>query len=114
MLALALTLVLAQDQSKIDAAIAKGVAWLRDKGGPPHEGGAPDHSNAIILYTLITADVPASDPRCKQILDAMLAEPLVKTYKVALQAMILEEVERVKHQPRIWQCAQYFVDNMSS
>ena len=48
MLALALTLVLAQDQSKIDAAIAKGVAWLRDKGGPPHEGGAPDHSNEMI------------------------------------------------------------------
>ena len=114
MITLILGLVLAQDQGKIDAAIAKGVEWLRDKGGPPHEGGAPDHSNELILYTLLTGDVPASDPRCKQILEAMLAEPLVKTYKVALQAMILEEVERVKHQPRIWQCAQFLVDNMSS
>jgi hypothetical protein len=41
----------------------------------------------------------------------MLNEPLEKTYKVALQAMILEEIERVKHQVRIWQCGQFLVDN---
>src|ERR1051326_4328986 len=41
----------------------------------------------------------------------MLEGPLERTYKVVLQAMILEEVDRVKHQHRIVQCAQFLVDN---
>jgi len=41
----------------------------------------------------------------------MLADKLQRTYKVSLQAMILEEIDRVTYQPRIWQCAQFLMDN---
>src|SRR6185503_5483267 len=36
---------------------------------------------------------------------------LERTYKVVLQAMVLEELHRVKYQVRIAQCAQFLIDN---
>ena len=41
----------------------------------------------------------------------MTETPLEWTYDVSLQAMILEEIDRVKYQARIAQCAQFLVDN---
>ena len=41
----------------------------------------------------------------------MLEKKLERTYNVALQAMLLEEIDRVKHQVRLLQCAQFLVDN---
>jgi hypothetical protein len=39
---------------------------------------------------------------------------LASTYRVSIQAMLLEEVDRVKYQPRIHQCAQFLVDNQDA
>ena len=38
-------------------------------------------------------------------------EPMKNTYRVSLQAMILEEVQRVKYRKQIFKCAQLLVDN---
>ena len=53
------------DQTKVDAAVSKGINWLRGQTGPAHDKGAPGHSNELLLYTFIHAGVPESDARFK-------------------------------------------------
>ena len=60
---------------------------------------------------MVHADVLETDPVFADLLKDMLDRQLEATYCVALQAMILEELNRVKYQKRIWQCAQFLVDN---
>ena len=36
------------------------------------------------------------------------------TYIVALQAVVLEEIDRVKYQWRIYKCAQFLIDNQGA
>jgi hypothetical protein len=100
------------DQKRIDQAIKKGVEWLKTAPSPPHEHSGAKHSDELILLTMIHAEVSESNPRFKELLKTVLEDPLAQTYKVALQAMCLEELDRVKYQLRIAQCAQFLVDNM--
>ena len=98
-------------QAKIDDAIRRGVGYLKTAEsivGWPEFGG---NSDELILWTLVHADVPTRDQVFQTLLQRILADKLQRTYKVALQAMILEEVDRVAYQPRIWQCAQFLIDN---
>jgi len=103
------------DQGKIDAAIRKGVAYLKGVAVPVLAKPADDPSGRtereLVLWTLAHAEVPETDPVFAGLLKEMLERPLQSTYCVALQAMILEEIGRVKYQRRIWQCAQFLVDN---
>jgi len=118
---LAVSLALAQaappDQSRVDEAIRKGVEYLKGHGSPPNSAPSPQDfwhvpdSDELILLTLIHAGVPAKDPACEKYLKKSLEGPLAKTYKVALQAMVLEEIDRATYQGRIAQCAQFLVDN---
>jgi hypothetical protein len=101
---------------KVDQAIDKGVAYLRGKRtGSFHMDIV--NGNELILLTLIHAGVPERYPDMQGDFDALLKEmlesKLEKTYKVALQAMCLEEIDRVKYQPRIHACAQFLIDNIS-
>ncbi|HXX94052.1 MAG TPA: hypothetical protein VEN81_10485, partial [Planctomycetota bacterium] len=98
------------DAGKVGAAIQAGVEYLRKNPAPGshHEMTSTDE---LVLYTLLEARVPDEDPTIQKMLAAMLQAPLERTYKVVLQAMILEEFDRVKYQDRIWQCAQFLVDN---
>ena len=96
------------DPARVDQAIQRGVAWLRNAPYPPDYWMS---ANELILWTLIHAGVPESDPEFQRRLKGMLEGPLERTYRVALQAMILEELDRVAYQHRIWQCAQFLVDN---
>ncbi len=100
------------DELKVQKAIEKGLAHLRkapSKEAPyPNDWRTPDE---LILWTYLHAGVPENDPQFKPLLEKILKAPLQKTYKVALQAMCLEELERVKHQERIAQCAQFLIDN---
>ena len=98
------------DEAKVDAAIKKGVDFLRTAKSPDFHNGYKN-SDVLILWTLLHAGVPQDDPKFKSLLDGVMSEPLEKTYKVALTAMCLEEIDRVKHQERIAQCAQFLVDN---
>ncbi len=100
----------AQDQVAIDAAIKKGVSYLRGAPSPATHAGLKD-SDELILYTLLVAEVPEEDATFQKYFRKMMNGPLEKTYKVALQAMILEELDRVKYQGRIAMCAQFLVDN---
>ena len=105
---------LAQDQAKIDAAIRKGIEYLKTAGSPGHEHSKATHSDELILYTFVIADVPASNPKFKALLERVLTDEPHQTYKVALQAMALEDIDRVKYQNRIAFCAQHLVDNQAT
>ncbi|MBV8881578.1 MAG: hypothetical protein JO332_16600 [Planctomycetaceae bacterium] len=101
----------AQDQAKIDAAIRKGLEYLKGADSPPHPHSKATHSDELILYTMIVGDVSPANARFKALLDRVLTDEPHQTYKVALQAMALEELDRVKYQNRIAYCAQHLIDN---
>jgi len=98
------------DQKRVAEAIAAGVDYLKKTPSP---GTHHDMTNTdeLVLLTLIEARVPDNDPAVQKLLTGILGASLERTYKVVLQAMVLEELDRVKYQDRIWQCAQFLVDN---
>ena len=91
-------------------AIDKGVLFLRTAASPDLKG-AYTNSDELILWTLIHSGVPETDPKFKELFRSVTTQPLKRTYKVSLLAMILEELDRVKYQEKIAQCAQFLVDN---
>src|SRR6185503_14002596 len=103
------------DQVKVDLAIEKGIKYL--KGNNASHLASKDHvgrkmsKRELVLFTYVHADVPETDPDFKTLFDDMVKDKLEATYCVALQAMVLEEVERVKYQKRILMCAKFLVDN---
>ena len=117
---IAATLVLlgqaAPDQKRIDEAIKRGVEFLKGAGSPsaydPSDAWHVPDSDELILLTLVHGDVEEADPAFQKYLKRALQEPLHKNYKVCLQAMALEEIDRVTYQGRIAQCAQHLVDNI--
>ena len=96
------------DQKRIDAAIAKGVAFLKSQDD---FGVKKSRRDELVLLTLVHAGLAEADPVFQKLFKTITGTDLEKTYNVALQAMILEEIQRVKHQRRIQQCAQFLVDN---
>src|SRR5437763_15153064 len=112
--AAALALVLAQDakvdQTRVDAAVKKGVAYLKTAKTPGVAFCKIDDTFELVLLTFVHAGVAESEPRFQELFKKMMEEPLDRTYKVVLQAMILEEMDRVKYQARSVQCAQFRVD----
>src|SRR5258708_30713326 len=99
------------DPKKIDEAISRGVGFLRGAERPGYPDRRIPTCDELVLWTFVHAGVPESDVLFQELLKTMLEGPLEKTYPVALQAMILEELERVKYQGRIAQCAQFLADN---
>jgi hypothetical protein len=103
------------DQKRVDAAIERGVQYLKSPAAVPHPSHRGiEHSNELVLYTLFKAGVPPTDPAFDRLMLVVENGPLRHTYSVALQAMLLEELDRVKYQPRLVQCAQFLVDNQCS
>jgi hypothetical protein len=100
------------DPARVDNAIRKGIAWLKTAGSPigPVDGKSLT-SDELILWTFVHARVPENDARFRELLKKILEAPLEGTYTVSLQAMVLEEIDRVKYQTRIAHCAQFLVDN---
>ncbi len=96
------------DPARVEKAIQQGIAWLRN---PRYPDDYWMSANELILWTFVHAGLPESDPDFQKRLKQMLDAPLERTYRVALQAMILEELDRAAYQYRIWQCAQFLVDN---
>jgi len=108
----AFALILTQvqvDQKSIDDAIAKGMTFLKTAESHGHYQIA--HCDELILYTFIVAGVPATDARFQKLLQRVLTDEPTHTYRVSLQAMLLEELDRAKYQDRIALCAQFLVDN---
>ena len=104
------------DDQKVAAAIERGVAWLRKAPSNSHvfkKGGFTPIKNSddLLLLTFLHAGLSEADPRVRELLAAVLAAPLDKTYPVALRAMALEELDRVRFQSHIARCAQFLLDN---
>ena len=97
------------DQKSVDEAIARGIVFL--KTAESHGHNQIPHCDELILYTFIVSGVPATDERFQKLLQRVLTEEPTFTYRVTLQAMLLEELDRVKYQDRIALCAQFLVDN---
>jgi hypothetical protein len=111
-LAAILTVTCAQvEQNRIDAAVRKGVEFLKTAPTPGFSYGKIDDTYELVLLTFVHAGVPESDPKFQEYLKKLLERPIERNYCVVLQAMILEEVDRVKYQARIAQCAQHLIDN---
>jgi hypothetical protein len=67
----------------------------------------------LAFYTLLHAGCPLENPVMKQCLDYLLTKKLERTYNVALLALALYDLDKVKYQARIAQCAQYLLGNES-
>jgi hypothetical protein len=98
-------------QSKIDDAIRRGVEYLKKAESIVAWEAFGANSDELILLTLVHAGVSSKDATYQALLQRILAVDLKRTYNVALQAMVLEEIDRVRYQDRIWQCAQFLLDN---
>ncbi len=109
-----ITPALAQDpgavsQREIDQAIRKGAEYL--KTAPSWGDWLHANCDELILLTMIAAGVPESNPKFDEYLRHCLQAPLEKTYKVALLAMSLEELDPSGYQMKIAQCAAFLLDN---
>jgi hypothetical protein len=93
------------ERTVVDEAIDKGISRLRTAIDPSSDRAE------LVLWTFIHAGVRENDPDFQKLLKTVLNRKLEKTYSVALQAMILEELDRVRYQPRIQVCAQFLIDN---
>ncbi len=102
----------APSQKAIDDAVRRGIEYL--KTAPSPGGHLKTNCDDLILLTLIHAGVPEKNEVLKKYLDAVLAAPLEHTYKVALQAMCLEELDPAQHQGRLAQCGQFLIDNQAT
>jgi hypothetical protein len=91
------------DRVRVDGAIEKGIAYLRQAQDPK--------CTELLLLTLLHAGYRENDPDVQRLLKTMLDGKPVTTYTASVQAMALEELDRVKYQRRILQCAQFLVDN---
>ncbi len=102
-------------EQRVDAAVRKGIGFLRTAADGKVDLGGPVEKE-ILFLTLLHAGrdvVPDEDPLLQHFLKQALECPLSSTYRVALIAMSLEEFGRVKYQGRIWQCAQFLLDNQN-
>jgi hypothetical protein len=97
-------------QKEIDAAILKGAEYL--KTAPSPGGHLKTNCDELILLTLIHAGV--NEKTYDKFLQNSIDHPLEHTYKVALLAMCLEELDASKYQSKIAQCAQFLVDNQAA
>jgi hypothetical protein len=105
------------DQVKVDKAIEAGIAYLK-KGNSGYlrmseHAGTQVSRCELVLYTYANSGVPEADPAFKELFDDMIKRKMEATYCTALQAMVLEEIDRAKWQRRIQMCAQFLVDNQN-
>jgi hypothetical protein len=98
------------DPVRVGQAIQKGVAFLKGQIGK-YGTLNPRRSEELILWTLVHAGLGETDPDVAALLKTVTETPLQWTYNVSLQAMILEELDRVKWQARLAECAQFLADN---
>ena len=101
------------DPKKVDDAIKKGLQFLRGcEHSPGHEGNV--NCDELLALACLHGGMTSDDPHLKNLLARILSARLERTYKVSLQAVLLEEMSRVWYQSRIAQCAQFLVDNQCS
>ncbi len=103
-----LLLALAQenpDPARIAEAVAKGVRLLTPAAA------AAQQELELILLALAHGGVASADPAFAAPLERACGLELKMTYRAALLAMTLQEVDPLRHQPRIARCAQFLLDS---
>lgn len=99
--------------STIDRAVQKALEWL--KSAPPQPGGVAlermQDTNELVLYTLLHAGVPASDPVLREFVKPIVDREPDRVYNVALGAMALSKLDRVGYQWKLVQHALFLQDN---
>lgn len=128
LLTLILTLAAAQDadkrpidQKKIDEAIDRGTAWLKQQIETDryqkqeylhHHGASKDFPyDELIAYTLLHGGASPEDPAFQKLIRKIVDAPLKKTYNVSLQALLLQKLDARKYAYRLAQCGQFLIDN---
>ena len=106
------------DSAKVEEAVQKGINFLKSLNPPPtapwqHTDGHSIQKTELVLWTYLRAGVKPSEPEFQFLFKEMMGRRLEATYAVALQAMILEDLDRAKYQWRVQKCAQFLVDNQS-
>jgi hypothetical protein len=103
----------APSQKDIDDAVKRGLEYLKTAPSP---GGhlKDENCDELILLTLIHGGMSEGNPVFKKYLASVEEAPLKHTYKVALKAMCLEELDPAKYQVKIAQCAQFLIDNQAA
>lgn len=97
------------DDAKVEAAVKTGVQYLRTRAEKQPANVQP--MRELILLALLHSGVKTGDPLFDRLLKSVLDEDLATTYRVSLQAMMLEALDRAAHRKRIFKCAQFLVDN---
>ncbi|MBV8878613.1 MAG: zf-HC2 domain-containing protein, partial [Planctomycetaceae bacterium] len=92
----------------LDDAVKGGMAYLKAKAPIFAKESKNDE---LLLWTWFQGGVSEQDPEFQSALKSVLEKKLEKVYNVALAAMLLEDLDRVKYQKRLAQCAQFLVDN---
>jgi hypothetical protein len=100
------------DEVKVDDAIRKGITYL--KGITWKAGGGRHTTRELALLAMVHSGMRPGDPAFDEPFEQMLKEDPEFTYRTALRAMVLEEVDRVKYQEQLYRCAQFLVDNQCS
>ena len=103
------------NQQRVDAAIKRGAAFLLSNNWATFQ--LLDYNNVshtmrsdeLIFYTVLHAGLKQED--IDKIAENILKKPLDRVYHVALRAMALEALDRVKYQEEIRNCAQFLIDN---
>ncbi|MBI3857863.1 MAG: zf-HC2 domain-containing protein [Planctomycetes bacterium] len=97
-----------QKPRTLDDAVRGGMVFLKEKAA---KFGRDSKSDELLLWTYLQGGMAEADPEFQALLKPALEKQLERTYNVALTAMVLEELDRVKYQKRIAQCAQFLLDN---
>jgi hypothetical protein len=113
------------DQAKVDAAIDAGMAFLAAQAEfiksreiyltweHSNKGSFRQKFVELTVLTLLHGGYDRESPAFKDLLDAMLREPLETTYRAALRAMVLHKLDPRNYQRQIAHCAQVLVDSQA-
>jgi squalene cyclase len=107
------------DQARIDAAVERGVAWLKAKvraGLPPFpndwkEWSGNQNYDEFVLYTLLHAGVERDATELRDLVRRVRRSSPDRVYGNALRAMALRALDDPAVRPEIFRCAQYLVDH---
>jgi hypothetical protein len=97
------------DEKRVNGAIDRRVEYLRAKLSKKNSG--QEKVRELALLALVHAGVKKGDAFLDEQVKAMVDEELTTVYRTALQAMVLRELDLEAWQKRIFQCAQFLVDN---
>lgn len=93
------------NQKAVDTAIEKGTKWLISQN--PIPGGAAE----LVAYAYIHGGVKPDDPAMKAAIEYLETAPLATTYRTALIAMALHDLDKIKYRKRLAECAYFLMGN---